>query len=490
MKLLGLLRDRWVETPLSQRMVFLIVALMASGLAIVSASMIGILQRHLIGQVDNQLLSSAKGLANDVSTDLGPDHNTPSDYYIRREIIGEPTVVFLTTQTEARAGRPNVNNLLNIGEVALTPTGMTNPITVGSTDPGATWRVVEIPMVNLETNEPAGIVTVGLPLVDVTDTIINTAMWTSLAGISIVMLGGFAGHYLVSRSLNPLRKIEVVAGRIARGDLTQRVPEAAPGTEVGSLSLSLNAMLTQIEASFLARDRSEAKIRQFVSDASHELRTPLAAIRGYGELYRLGAVPEERVGDIMSRIESESTRMGSLVEDLLLLARLDEKRPLSLTEVDLVQLARNTQSDLEALDSTRAVKVVGLQGRKPPAALIVRADQDNLTQVLINLAGNIARYTPPGSPAEIAVGPDQEFAVIELRDHGPGIAPEEQSRVFERFYRTDASRARSLGGSGLGLSIVADIVAAHGGKVELSQTPKGGLTVTVRLPLEPSRTRD
>lgn len=489
MKLLGRLRDWWVQTPLSRRMVALIVTLMAVSISIVGTTVIGILQRHLIGQIDNQLLSSAKGLANDVSAGAGPgsDHNTPSDYYIRRDIVDEPIAVFITPQTEQRAGRPQVNNLLQLGEVALTPSGMTNPITVGSTDPRATWRIVEIPMVNLESGEAAGIVTVGLPLVDVSDTIINTTMWTALVGITIVIVCGLAGHYLVIRSLQPLREIENVAGRIADGDLTQRIPAATPGTEVGSLSMSLNAMLAQIEASFLARDRSEAKIRRFVSDASHELRTPLAAIRGYGELYRMGGVPQERVPDVMSRIESESTRMGALVEDLLLLARLDEKRPLTLSDVDLIQLARNTQSDLEALDSTRSVKVIGLFQRKPPPSLVVHADRDNITQVLLNLAGNIARYTPAGSPAEIAIGEDRGYAIIELRDHGPGISQEDQPRVFERFYRTDTSRARSLGGSGLGLSIVADIVAAHGGAVNLSDTPGGGLTVTVRIPINATR---
>ena len=288
---------------------------------------------------------------------------------------------------------------------------------------------------------------------------------------------------MVRRSLLPLREIESTAGKIAAGDLTQRVPFQPGSTEVGSLSLSLNAMLTQVEQSFHTRQVSEQKIRRFVSDASHELRTPLAAISGYCELYSMGGVPNERVDEVMGRIQSESTRMASLVEDLLTLARLDEGRPLEITDIDLVKLAGNAVFDLQALDPTRSVALTSLSGHKPPMTLVTQADRDRISQVFTNLIGNIVRYTPAGSPVEIALGKTGDTAVVEFRDHGPGIAEADQSRVFERFYRADTSRARTQGGSGLGLAIIAGIINAHRGNATLSKTKGGGLTVRIELPL-------
>ncbi len=484
MGLLERIRRSWTQTPLSGRMVVLIVGIVSFALAVVGTIMIGILQRHLIKQVDDQLVASAGQLANTVSNTAfgGADTEIPTNYYIRREILGQETKVILTPETRMRAGVPEVGRLLGVGQVAVTESGITLPITVRSDVPGANWRVVAVPMETSVTNQPAGVVTVALPLIDVSDTILNTSLSFFLAGLGVVIFGGIAGYYLVLQSLRPLREIEAVAGKIAAGDYSQRIVPRAPATEVGSLSLSLNQMLAKIESSFVAREESEQKVRRFVSDASHELRTPLAAIRGYGELYRIGAVPEERISEVFGRIESESRRMSTLVEDLLILARLDEKRPLIFTEIDLVRLARESASDLEALDRDRTVKLVGLQQRKPPTSLLITGDRDQLTQIMLNLVGNIDRYTPAGSPVEIAVGTDMEWGVIEFRDHGPGLSVEEQERVFERFYRTDASRSRSLGGSGLGLSIVGSIVDAHTGYVELSDTDGGGLTVRVSLP--------
>ncbi len=465
-------------------MVLLIVLLLTSALGLVGAVMVNILERHLITQVDEQLMSSARGFANSISDGAElPDRNPyPTDYYIRRNVIGQDELTVLTSDTLERAGEPIVGDLIELG-YRVGQNGTTHPITVQSTKPGATWRVVAVPMALTHDQTPAGSVTVGLPLIGISETIVNTALWFFLAGLSIIFAAGVLGYYLVSRSLQSLRQIESVAEKIAAGDLSKRIPQGAPGTEVGSLAASLNGMLSQIEDSFNARDESEQKVRRFISDASHELRTPLAAIRGYAELYRMGGVPDEKAGEVMGRIESESTRMGSLVEDLLVLARLDEKRPLDLEPVDLIELARNAASDLEALDPTRTVKVQGLSSRKLPRPIVVNADRDQLTQVAVNIVGNISRYTPEASPVEILIGIDDGWAVIEFRDHGPGIPPEEQDRVFERFYRTDKSRARSLGGSGLGLSIISGIVEAHAGIVKLIETKRGGLTVRVQLPV-------
>ncbi|MDY5505360.1 MAG: HAMP domain-containing sensor histidine kinase, partial [Schaalia hyovaginalis] len=334
-----------------------------------------------------------------------------------------------------------------------------------------------------------GVVTIALPLTDVQRTLRTTAAYFTIAGMVIVILGAYLGSTLVRRSLLPLRSIESTAGKIAAGDLTQRVAPQPPTTEVGSLALSLNAMLTQVEQSFQARQTSERKIRRFVSDASHELRTPLAAISGYCELYSMGGVPEDRVPEVMGRIQSESTRMAALVEDLLTLARLDEGRPLDFTELDLVKLADNAAFDLQALDPTRSVGLRGLGpgAHKPPMTLIVTADRDRIQQVYTNIIGNIVRYTPEGSPVEIALGRTASSAVVEFRDHGPGIAEDDRSKVFERFYRSDSSRARSHGGSGLGLAIVSSILSAHKGEAKLTKTKGGGLTVRIELPLDAHR---
>jgi two-component system, OmpR family, sensor kinase len=316
----------------------------------------------------------------------------------------------------------------------------------------------------------------------------------SLSGLGIVMLGGLTAWVLVERSLRSLRSVEHTAAQIAAGDLTQRVPEAPAGTEMGSLAASLNAMLTQIERAFAAQEASEVRMRQFVSDASHELRTPVATIRGYGELYRMGALDStEKVDDTMLRIEDAARRMGTLVNDLLVLARLDEGRPIARADVDLVALARDSVQDLHALDPTREVALVPLDADaapddpagQVPDTLVVEGDSDRLRQVVTNLIGNVARHTPAGTPAEVALGvrKDDGVAVLEVRDHGPGLSVEQGRRIFERFYRADSSRTRESGGSGLGMAIVAAIVGTHGGHVEVTPTDGGGLTVQVTLPL-------
>lgn len=483
-------RGAWHATPLVTRMVTLITALIALGLAMAGTVMIGLLQRHLIAQVDEQLITSAESLVAQ-SSQLGSSSsderpNVPTLFYIRRVMVDGTTTVAVLPDTLQRSGTPQIPELLAIGQLPDTANGMTNPVTVASTRQGSPWRAVAIPLAFQNTSTPAGVMTIALPLTDVQRTLANTAAYFTLSSVVIVAAGGVLGRYLVRRSLSPLRSIESVAGKIAAGDLTQRIEPEPPTTEVGSLALSLNTMLTQVEQSFEARERSERRIRRFVSDASHELRTPLAAIRGYGELYAMGGVPPERTAEVMGRIRSEATRMGTLVEDLLTLARLDEGRALTPTDVDLVKMADNAAFDLQALDPNRPVRVTSLTGRHPPMTLVVCADRDRIQQVFTNLVGNIDRYTPEGSPVELALGTSGGSAVVEFRDHGPGIAPEDHDRVFERFYRSDNSRARSLGGSGLGLSIVAGILAAHHGSAKLTRTRGGGLTVRIELPLGPS----
>jgi two-component system OmpR family sensor kinase len=319
-----------------------------------------------------------------------------------------------------------------------------------------------------------------------------------LVGTFVVLVGMGAGGYMAHRALEPLRDVERTAGQIVAGDLSRRVPVTNTSQEVYALSVSLNEMLVRLERSFAAQAASEeksvaseARMRRFVGDASHELRTPLAAIRGFGELYRMGALgTDEDVAQAMRRIEDEARRMGSLVESLLRLARLDENPELDLYPVDLADALFDAAQDLRALDPSRRVMVVNLSGTPvtvdPHVPVGVMGDEPSLRQVVLNLVGNANRHTPKGSPVEIAAGSTPRgTTVIEVRDHGEGISDAEREKVFERFYRTDSSRQRSAtqgGGAGLGLSIAASIVAQHHGTISVVDTKGGGATFRIEVP--------
>jgi two-component system OmpR family sensor kinase len=269
--------------------------------------------------------------------------------------------------------------------------------------------------------------------------------------------------------------------------LSRRVDETDERTEVGQLGSALNVMLGRIETAFREREASEARLRRFVADASHELRTPLTSIRGYAELFQHGLA--DRPGDLdtaMRRIDSESTRMAGLVDDLLLLARLDQRRPLEKVPVDLASLAADAAQDARAVDPSRQITC------QVPGPCTIIGDEGRLRQLVGNLVANALAYTPPGSPIEItaSLGPTQDLAPgqakIAVTDHGPGISADAAAHVFERFWRADPGRVRTQGGAGLGLSIVAAIADAHGGRVGLSETPGGGATFSVELPTEPA----
>ncbi|MEV7021739.1 HAMP domain-containing sensor histidine kinase [Kitasatospora sp. NPDC093558] len=309
-------------------------------------------------------------------------------------------------------------------------------------------------------------------------------------GGAVFVLIAALGFFAVRTGLRPLRTIEAGAARIAAGELSHRMPGPSPRTEVGRLSIALNGMLTQIEAAFAARAESEARMRRFIADASHELRTPLAGIRGFTELYRMGALPtDEDVRRTMTRIESEAVRMGALVEDLLVLARLDEERPLDLAPMDLRTLAADALHDLTALDPTRPVALTGPAGTGAPGAAPVLGDEARLRQVVTNLVGNAVKHTPPGTPVRIGVGggPDG-VCLLEVADAGPGLTEEQALRVFDRFYRVDASRSRhDGGGAGLGLAIATALTHAHGGTLTLHTAPGAGATFRVELPTNGDR---
>ena len=324
--------------------------------------------------------------------------------------------------------------------------------------------------------------------------------------VTVLVLAG-VGYLLVRASLRPLRVVERTAADIAGGDLSHRVPEADPRTEVGRLSQAFNRMLGEIETAFAERAaseqtartseammrrsegaarESEQRMRRFVADASHELRTPLTSIRGFAELYRQGAVTDP--GDlqrVMQRIEDEALRMGVLVEDLLLLARVDQERPLETCPVDVLELAADAVHDARAIDPERPISLeVGATDPLP----VVTGDDARLRQVLGNLVMNALRHTPAGTPVTVRLRTETEpdpCVVLEVADEGPGLDPEDAAHVFERFYRVDRART-SDGGTGLGLAIVAALVAGHGGRVEVDTAPGRGATFRVRLPLTPA----
>ncbi len=353
------------------------------------------------------------------------------------------------------------------------------PFTTAAAEGGGRWRVLAVPLADGD-----GSVAVALSLDDV-DAAVDRMRTLCLAlGVSCLAVLAVAGWFAVRAGLRPLRRIEQTAAAIAAGDLSHRVPYAAPGTEIGRLSAALNGMLAQLETAFEERARSEARMRRFVADAGHELRTPLSSVRGFAELYRMGALrsPHE-VARTMRRIEDEAARMGGLVEDLLQLARLDEQRPLHSEPVDLRILAADAVHDIQTLAPGRPVTLTAPDGG-PARAVVVRGDEERLRQVVANLVSNVLRHTPDGTAVELVVGTLGDDAVLEIRDHGPGIDPADAARVFERFYRGDSSRSRATGGgSGLGLAIVAALTQAHGGRVDVLPTRPHGATFRVRLPV-------
>ncbi len=318
----------------------------------------------------------------------------------------------------------------------------------------------------------------GLPLEDVDAAVDRLIVIEAIALVSILAALGLVTFWVLRLGVRPIQRMTEAATAIGEGDLSQRVPEAATGTEAGDLGLALNHMLGRIEGAFAERAASEDRLRRFVADASHELRTPITTIRGYAELYRMGGL-EERQGldEAMRRTEQEATRMGQLVGDLLSLARLDQGRELQMGPLDLAALAADAAADARAVEPQRPITVDA-----DPVGATAIGDDALIRQVLANLLGNVRVHTPPEAPVELRVRGEGATVVVEVADAGPGMAPEVASHAFERFYRADPARARQTGGSGLGLSIVASIVAAHQGTAELFTAPGAGTTVRITLP--------
>lgn len=538
------------------------------------------LRASLIERTDERLVNASQALAIQAAEQvLTPSPIKPrseTSESVRRLLPGSYYVQFFTHDGQ-EIGSPlapsetNVPILPTIDQQKVSEM-QGQPFSVPGTK--SQWRVLA-----LHVQDSDIVVAIAVPFDRDIDGISEYTQNT-IVGIGMLALAIVAGvgYFAITNTFRPLKEIEKTASRIADGDLSQRVPEYPRNTEVGRLSAALNTMLGHIEDSFDSRRRSENRIRQFVSDASHELRTPLVTIRGYAELYRQGAVTDpEMIGQAMSRIEAEAKRMGVLVEDLVTLARLDERRPVETGWVDLGDIVRDAAADAAAQAPDRDISFIALDGTDAKPVPKIYGAESKLRQVIVNLAGNAVRHTPSGTAIEFAVGivgipvPSPEHAVdkgnkdkgskgnkdkagkekagkdksnkekssqlartkaltnrilkrepltdqsdhaitpdvntmgvqvsdnlkgfpagrvrFEVRDHGDGIDPEDVPRIFERFYRLDASRTRDTGGSGLGLSIVKAIVESHHGKISVQPTPGGGATFRVDLPIPPEEPR-
>jgi two-component system OmpR family sensor kinase len=469
--------------PLRVTLVALLVALVTVALGATGFAATSLLRGYLLDQQDQQLTSTLEQLEQQASklaqacTVNGL--RIPSSLYIACMDPGaDRTTVAVIQGPRDDDALPDVTRL-DGGSYGTTP------FSVPSADGGTSWRVAVADV----TDDFA--IVVGQDLADDEAALGRLVRIELVVGLLVLAAMAVAGYLLVRNSLRPLREVEHTAQAIAGGDLSRRVPVGDERTEVGRLSAALNGMLGRIESSFRAQQASEeqavaseARMRRFVADASHELRTPLTSIRGFAELHRQGAVhgPED-TARIMQRIEAEATRMGLLVEDLLQLARLDQQRPLTVGPVDLAQLAGDAVHDARAVQPDRPVSL--LLDPSLTDVPVVNGDEARLRQVIGNLVTNALTHTPVDAKVTVRLSEDPTDAgvvVLAVSDDGPGLAPSDAERVFERFYRADSSRTRAAGGTGLGLSIVASLVAAHTGRVDVITAPGKGATFAVRLP--------
>ncbi|MDQ3681165.1 MAG: HAMP domain-containing histidine kinase [Actinomycetota bacterium] len=459
-----------------------VLVLVAAGLVVASVATYAALRSFLTTRVDEQLVAAAAPVGRELLFGSRPGVRTtgttgkamvPLGTYAQlRNGNGDVTATLTSTFGDAGDPPPELPQALPMPDG-----GNKRMFNVEAQGGGARYRVLATPLSGGSPDD--GSLVLALPLREVHQTLRRLLVIEGVVTVSILAVLGALGFWVVRVGLRPLAQIEATAGAIAAGDLARRIERDDERTEVGRLGRALNAMLGHIEGAFAERTASEHRLRRFVADASHELRTPLTSIRGYAELFRRGAADRPQdLATAMRRIEEEAGRMGVLVDDLLLLARLDQGQSLARSPVDLVQIASDAVADLRVVDADRPVQLEGA------GSVVVSGDEARLRQVAANLLSNARLHTPGGTPVHVRVRASDGSAVLEVTDEGPGLAPDEAERVFERFYRADPSRSRASGGTGLGLSIVAAIARSHGGAASVESRPGAGATFRVALPLD------
>ena len=518
--------------PLRTKLITAVLTLVILAVAAISFTSVYVLRSYLTTQYDSQLKFVYGNFASDPVAHFqghSPGVSYPvrdmTDAYAGLQVSGSKLAAPSPppgSGLEIPGGPPNHHESVPSipTSTAWATANAGKLLTVGSQSGPDTWRVIVTPVSNVPlissngtTSETTGTLVVSWDLGNIDAEVSRLITIDLIVSAAIVLALTVIAIAAVRANLRPLDDIELTAGQIAAGHLDHRVPERDPRTEVGSLGRSLNAMLTQIEAAFHAREeseeaalRSEERMRRFIADASHELRTPLTTIRGFAEYYRqrggarkihplaateqpeaspTGMTPQE-LDRIMHRLESEASRMGLLVEDLLQLARLDQQRPLDMRPVDLLTLAADAVQDARTVAPDRSIDLTVAPG----AAFLVNGDEPRLRQVIGNLVNNALTHTPAEASIQVSIASGTlpsgvPAVVLDVIDNGPGMTTEQVQRVFERFYRADAARNRASGGTGLGLAIVEGLVQAHGGQVSVKSAPGEGADFCVRLPLAP-----
>jgi two-component system OmpR family sensor kinase len=456
---------------LRTRLLLAMGALLALALIVSGAAVVGLTRASLVADLDHDLLTAQ-------FSDVLPGPPQQNDPTGRRFALllynsnGESVQALPSGFASAPDPLPEVaingDAALPIGTIVERP----------AVDNSLNYRVVAL------RGRQGAYAVLGAPMRSLDGTMSALIRTLVLVGLFVLGLLLVIGWLLIRRNLQPLERMTATAGRISSGDLSQRVGVPDDGSEMGKLGHAFDGMLDQIESAFAsqqhalrAKEASEGMLRQFVADASHELRTPLTTVRGYADLHRAGGLEQPaELDQAMDRIGSESKRMSVLVDDLLLLARLDQGRPLRQDPVALTELVDDALRDIRAVEPARPVSAALAPDVR------VTGDEDRLRQLVGNLLANVRVHTPADSPVEVELASDAESVELKVADHGPGIEPEHVEHVFDRFYRADAGRTRDRGGSGLGLAIAASIAAAHGGSLEHAATPGGGATFTLTLP--------
>jgi two-component system OmpR family sensor kinase len=452
-----------------RRRVIIGVAAVALVLVVTNVAISSTFSSFLLDRLDRQLVAASETVQGRRGL-LGRPNEALTEYYIA--VIDGGGIFTVASVLQADERPPPLIDLGRLSTNVTRPGQARRPFTVPAASGDGTWRLVAVAGPDGRT------AVVGLSLGELEATLARVR-WVQAAG-TLAVLAALAtvSWWMLRLGIDPLVSMARTADEIAEGELSRRIDHVDERTEAGRLGAALNAMLGRIEDAFRQREASEARVRRFAADASHELRTPLTSIQGYTELWRAGGLQSRsELADAMRRMEEEARRMGALVEDLLLLARLDQDRPLERAPVQLDVVVADSVRDARAVEPDRPLTL-------DAAPLVVDGDEQRLRQVVGNLLANARVHTPAGTPVDVSLAAVDGVARLRVADHGPGMPAEVAARVFERFYRADASRSRAAGGTGLGLAIVAAVVEAHDGRVRVESEVGKGSRFEVDLPLD------